>query len=107
LAGGQKTDVLSLLGEKDWQVKIRGYRIELTEVECALKKIGGVRDAVAMARSDHQNELKLVVYWIPHTDSSLSVSQIRKELADALPDYMIPRYSFASPSSDDAIRKGR
>lgn len=44
-----------------------------------------------MARSDHQNELKLVVYWIPHTDSSLSVSQIRKELADALPDYMIPQ----------------
>jgi amino acid adenylation domain-containing protein len=81
------------LGRKDFQVKIRGYRIELPEVEFALKQLDHVRDVAVMARADHQKDQKLVAYYIPAHGLELSVTELRRQLADRLPDYMIP-HSF-------------
>jgi acetyltransferase-like isoleucine patch superfamily enzyme/acyl carrier protein len=77
------------LGRKDFQVKIRGYRIELTEVEFALKQVDNVRDVAVMARPDHKGDLKLVAYYISDR-GDLNVSELRRQLSEKLPDYMIP-----------------
>ena len=78
------------LGRKDFQVKIRGYRIELPEVELAMKQLDGIRDVAVMARPDNQGELKLVAYYLTYRTDELSVTELRRGLADNLPDYMIP-----------------
>lgn len=78
------------LGRKDFQVKIRGYRIELPEVELAIKKLNHVRDVAVMARPDRMGELKLVAYYLTDGNEDLSVTELRRDLAELLPDYMIP-----------------
>src|SRR3954453_16614888 len=50
-AGGD----LEYLGRTDFQVKIRGYRVEPGEVEAALTRQPGVREAVVVARSDRSD----------------------------------------------------
>jgi amino acid adenylation domain-containing protein len=77
-------------GRKDFQIKIRGYRIELPEVELAVKKLPGVRDTAVMARPDSKGELKLVAYYLTDAPEDLSVTEMRRELAARLPDYMVP-----------------
>lgn len=83
-------DCLIHLGRKDFQVKIRGYRIELPEVEFALKGLDHIGDVAVMARTDRRDELKLVAYYISDDGRELSVTELRRELAKRLPDYMIP-----------------
>jgi amino acid adenylation domain-containing protein len=78
------------MGRKDFQVKIRGYRIELPEVECALKELDHISDVAVMARPDRRDELKLVAYYISDDNRELSVTELRRKLAERLPDYMIP-----------------
>ena len=78
------------LGRKDFQVKIRGYRIELPEVELAIKRLEHVRDVAVMARPDHKGEIKLVAYYQTEHDEDLSVTELRRNLSDKLPDHMIP-----------------
>jgi amino acid adenylation domain-containing protein len=77
-----------LLGRSDRQVKIRGNRIELAEVEVALSRHPAVAEAVVVVSDDSEN--RLVVYLVPHLDSSLPTSELRAYLAQTLPEYMIP-----------------
>ena len=79
------------LGRKDFQVKIRGYRIELPEVEFAFKHIKHVRDVAVVARPGLDGDLKLVAYYISDSGKDFSVTELRRELAGNLPDYMIPQ----------------
>jgi len=78
------------LGRRDFQVKIRGYRIELPEVELAVKRLKHIQDVAVMARQDQKGELKLVAYYITDQQKDLSVTELRRQLAGNLPDYMIP-----------------
>jgi amino acid adenylation domain-containing protein len=78
------------MGRKDFQVKIRGYRIELPEVECALKELDHISDVAVMARPDRRDELKLVAYYISDDGRELNVTELRRKLAERLPDYMVP-----------------
>lgn len=43
---------IEFLGRVDQQIKIRGYRVELGEIENALLRFPGVREAVVIARQD-------------------------------------------------------
>ncbi|MCY8774965.1 AMP-binding protein, partial [Bacillus haynesii] len=72
------------LGRTDGQVKIRGYRIEPGEVEAALRQIGGVREAVVVARTEGE-ETEIYAY-IEGQDQQT----VRAELAKRLPAYMMP-----------------
>ncbi|HZI13366.1 MAG TPA: amino acid adenylation domain-containing protein, partial [Myxococcus sp.] len=79
---------LEHLGRLDAQVKLRGFRIELGEVESALRAFPGVREAAAMVREDTPGDRRLVGYVA--ADSSLDVVALRAQLAQQLPDYMVP-----------------
>ena len=77
---------LQYLGRADDQVKIRGYRIELGEVQTALSGLAGVEQAVVLAREDRPGDKRLVGYVTGAADPA----QIRAELAERLPAYMVP-----------------
>ncbi|MEM7051547.1 MAG: amino acid adenylation domain-containing protein [Acidobacteriota bacterium] len=86
---------IDFLGRSDGQVKIRGFRIEVGEVEAALARLPGVREAVVMARSD-AGDLRLVAYWVPEVTAAdaelpaVTAADLRAALSTRLPDYMMP-----------------
>ncbi len=77
---------LQYLGRADEQVKIRGYRIELGEIQSALMALGGVEQAVVIAREDRPGDKRLVGYIIGSADPA----ELRVALGDTLPPYMVP-----------------
>jgi acyl carrier protein len=77
---------LLFLGRRDRQVKIRGNRVELEEVEAALRAIAAVQDAAVVAHGNAQ----LVAYVVFRSGAALSGAQLRRALADQLPDAMVP-----------------
>ncbi|HJU37973.1 MAG TPA: amino acid adenylation domain-containing protein, partial [Tahibacter sp.] len=79
---------LEYLGRNDFQVKIRGFRIELGEIEAKLAACDDVREAVVVAREDVPGDKRLVAYLIANAE--LSLSDLRHQLAQSLPDYMLP-----------------
>ncbi|MEU5402893.1 amino acid adenylation domain-containing protein [Streptomyces sp. NPDC005963] len=81
---------VEFLGRGDDQVKIRGYRVELGEVEAHLVRLPSVAQAVAAARGP-VGELSLVGYLVPaESDAPPPVAELRRLLAEQLPDYLIP-----------------
>ncbi|HEX3693492.1 MAG TPA: amino acid adenylation domain-containing protein [Solirubrobacteraceae bacterium] len=78
---------LEFLGRVDEQVKLRGYRVEPAEVEAALCSLQGVREAVAVVRTDAA-EPRLLAYCV--TDGALQQEQLLTQLADWLPEFMLP-----------------
>jgi amino acid adenylation domain-containing protein len=81
---------LTHVGRVDFQVKIRGFRIEVSEIEVALRGMHDIRDAVVVGREDGLGEKRLVAYFVPSKQPAPTVSQIRKDLASTIPDYMLP-----------------
>ncbi len=77
------------LGRTDFQVKVRGFRIETGEVEAALARLNGIREAVCVAHADSSGEPRLVAYVVSES-RGLSVGRIRDELAINLPAHMVP-----------------
>src|SRR5579862_1719807 len=81
---------IAFLGRIDDQVKIRGYRIEPQEVAVAINRYPGVETSAVIARKDASNEKRLVAYVVAKKNVELSAPALREELAENLPDYMIP-----------------
>ncbi|MEU5431384.1 amino acid adenylation domain-containing protein [Streptomyces olivoreticuli] len=79
---------IEYLGRIDGQVKIRGNRVELGEVQHHLAKVAGVRDAVVVDRTSPARGTHLVGYYV--ADEAIDPSRLRSELADNLPEFMIP-----------------
>jgi acyl carrier protein len=85
-----------MLGRTDFQVKLRGMRVELAEVEHALRRAPGVRDAVASAKDAADGEKILVAYVVTEREGdaqdekSARMTAIRRYLSEQLPDYMVP-----------------
>ncbi|KAG0036535.1 hypothetical protein BGZ83_003785, partial [Gryganskiella cystojenkinii] len=77
------------LGRNDDQVKIRGFRIELGEVEVRLAEHPQVREVVVLAVGETSTDKRLIAYVVSDPDDNL-VHNLRKHLAAALPEYMIP-----------------
>ncbi|WP_428253041.1 alpha/beta fold hydrolase, partial [Gynuella sp.] len=81
---------LEFLGRRDNQVKIRGFRIELGEVEAALAGLPGTADVAVIAHPGPSGDHRLAGYVVAQPGVTLTVSQLREGLRQALPDYMIP-----------------
>ena len=94
------------VGREDFQVKIRGFRIDVSEIEIALRAIEGVDDAVVVGRSDGSGGQRLVAYFVPSTNPSITVTKLRQSLVEVLPDYMIPS-AFVSMDSMPKTPNGK
>ncbi|AKF95952.1 non-ribosomal peptide synthetase [Brevibacillus laterosporus] len=78
---------MEYIGRSDHQVKLRGYRVELGEIEHHLLKIDGVENAVVVLLGENEQQY-LCAYL--ETNKVISESEIKSNLIQALPDYMIP-----------------
>ena len=76
---------LECLGRADNQIKIRGFRIEPGEIEAALLDHPQVRDAAVRVFPDASGNLSIAAYVTGPVNDDL-----RRFLAQKLPDYMIP-----------------
>ncbi|MGH3380979.1 MAG: amino acid adenylation domain-containing protein [Actinoallomurus sp.] len=89
---------LAYVGRVDHQVKIGGARVELAEVESGLRRLPGVREAVAVAV-----EGRLVAFLM---GDERPVPVLMKELGTFFPRYLIPRhYKYMDDLPRNANRK--
>ncbi|WP_405583994.1 amino acid adenylation domain-containing protein [Streptomyces sp. NBC_01092] len=78
---------LEFIERRDHQVKIRGRRVELGEIEAAVRGLDQVTDAAVAVVPDASGNPRLVGYL---TGPGVDAGQVRDELAQLLPAYMIP-----------------
>lgn len=78
------------LGRIDQLVKIRGFRIELGEIEEAISGINTVEQVAVIAREDTPGVKKLVAYVVPCAGHMPTSHELRSELKQKLPEYMVP-----------------
>ena len=81
---------IEYVGRIDGQVKLRGHRIELGEIEAAIGALNEVQEVVVMVREDGPGEKRLVAYVVSEKDQELKPAELRKQLQEKLPEYMIP-----------------
>lgn len=82
---------LEFVGRADHRVKISGYRVELGEIETALRRVPGVRTAVA-ALIAVSGESDVLAAQVCTDDAAVTAEGIRRSLADLVPAHMIPRH---------------
>ncbi|WEL91271.1 AMP-binding protein [Pseudomonas sp. CBSPCBW29] len=90
LALRQADGALRILGRNDQQVKIRGFRLELAEVEQALRNLPGVEQAAVLLDGE-----RLLAFVVEEPGQSRAADVMRDDLAQQLPDYMLPAGIFA------------
>ena len=83
-----------LSGRLDDQVKIRGYRVERKEIENVLRQLPGIQDAYVDVMQHNQDQAKILVAYLI-TAKEESEKQLKKALAQWLPEYMIPSQFIA------------
>jgi amino acid adenylation domain-containing protein len=81
---------IEYLGRLDHQVKLRGFRIELGEIESILAEISGVGHAAVVIREDASGAKRLIAYLTRRGVEPPDESELRHQLREKLPEYMIP-----------------
>ncbi|OAB29609.1 hypothetical protein PMSD_21420 [Paenibacillus macquariensis subsp. defensor] len=81
---------IEYLGRKDDQVKIRGHRVELGEIESQLLRHPLVNEASVKAWIEGNDVHYLTAYIV--LEAEISFRELRQDLADSLPEYMIPSH---------------
>ncbi|MEX2631035.1 MAG: amino acid adenylation domain-containing protein, partial [Tistlia sp.] len=98
LARWRADGLLEHLGRLDHQVKIRGHRIELEEIESRLDRHAAVRQSVVVAR-EAEGGRQLVAYLVAQPGRPApAASELKRHLAEQLPDYMLPAHFVALPA---------
>ena len=87
---------IAFLHRMDTQIMIYGKRVEVMEVESRLYQCSGVEQAVVRPFTDEEGLSYMIAYVVPK-DDGLKVSQLRKELAENLTDFMIPEFIVKMP----------
>lgn len=83
---------IDYLGRVDDQVKIRGFRIELGEIESLLARHPEVQSCTVIVREDQPGVKRLVAYVVPNEAGKEITSDLRRDLKQQLPDYMVPAF---------------
>lgn len=78
------------LGRVDDQVKVRGVRVATEEVNGALRRLAGVRDAVVLPMTTG-GVVSLVAHVVVAPSGSWSAAAVRGALRETLPSAMVPR----------------
>ncbi|MGW5714880.1 non-ribosomal peptide synthase/polyketide synthase [Amycolatopsis sp. NPDC003865] len=81
---------LTFLGRQDSQVKIRGIRVEPGEVEQVLLELPGVREAAVTVWQPVPGDKRLAGYVTPQAGVTLTDGEIRAQLRERLPVYLVP-----------------
>ncbi|MFF4188231.1 amino acid adenylation domain-containing protein [Streptomyces sp. NPDC001691] len=80
---------LVVLGRMDAQVKVRGMRIDPTDIERALGRLVGVREAAVVVTYTEAGDAELTAFVVP-TGGDLSEDDLRTRLLWTLPRNMVP-----------------
>ncbi|WP_034045167.1 non-ribosomal peptide synthetase [Wocania ichthyoenteri] len=88
LAKYRNDGAIEFLGRLDQQIKIRGYRVELDDIESTINKSDLVEQSVVIVKQDEGKPKQLIAYVKP--DGLFDENQLKLQLKEALPDYMIP-----------------
>ncbi|MGB8213214.1 MAG: AMP-binding protein [Anaerolineales bacterium] len=81
---------LEFIGRKDSHVKIREFTVDLSAIESVLMSIPEVKHAVVLAWPDLEGNKRLAAYVVWRPKARLSPTELRKHIAQRLPDYMQP-----------------
>ncbi|MGW2569638.1 amino acid adenylation domain-containing protein [Streptomyces sp. NPDC001537] len=81
---------LKYAGRADTQTKINGIRLDPTEIETVLAQHPAIGQAAVMVREDHTGSKRLVGYVAPVGNAGVPVAELRRFVAERLPDYMVP-----------------
>lgn len=99
---------LDYVGRADRQVQLRGYRVELGEIESALEKVSGVREAAVVVVDLPEGQVPGALLI---TDSGADAKEITSRAAaaarDALPAYMVPQLFAVSTQVPQTINGKR
>jgi amino acid adenylation domain-containing protein len=82
---------LNFIGRSGSRIKLRGQAVDLAEVEAALYECPGVTGAAVLPRSGEGEEAReILAYLTLSPGTAREAGEIRKQLAEALPAYMLP-----------------
>jgi len=84
-------------GRIDQQIKIRGFRIEPAEIEYRLMERKDIKNVIVVAHEQSSGDNYLTAYIVPrekksNPESSLQAVELRQQLSNVLPNYMIPTF---------------
>ncbi|MFE7183936.1 amino acid adenylation domain-containing protein [Streptomyces erythrochromogenes] len=80
---------LVVLGRIDAQVKVRGMRIDPADIERALGRLDGIREAAVVISDTGGGEAELVAFVVP-SEGELAEGDVRACLLQTLPRNMVP-----------------
>ncbi|MCG7634861.1 amino acid adenylation domain-containing protein [Gordonia McavH-238-E] len=81
---------LEYLGRNDQQVKVHGLRIETGDIDAHLVRNAGVAQAATVLQRGHSGRPVIVSYVVGTPDETLDVHGLHDDLANTLPQYMVP-----------------
>ncbi|HKF83316.1 MAG TPA: amino acid adenylation domain-containing protein [Solirubrobacterales bacterium] len=80
---------LVYLGRLDHQIKVMGHRVEIGEIEAALRDVSGIDAAIAVGWPLTESGAGGIAAFL--ADPEADARTLREELAERLPEYMVPR----------------
>ena len=100
---------MEYLGRVDYQVKVRGFRVELGEIEQMLETHPSVREAVVLAKRNHNDqgsEIQFSAFIVGNDGNPPNISELHSFINSFLPSYMVPS-SFTILSSLPRTTSGK
>ncbi|MDR3402223.1 MAG: D-alanine--poly(phosphoribitol) ligase subunit DltA [Chthoniobacter sp.] len=96
--GRKRGGLVFFEGRMDGQIKLNGYRIEIGDIESHLRNLPQISDAVVLVAEKNGKPDSLAGFVVLRergTGSDFEISlQFKKQLAERLPAYMVPRKFF-------------
>ncbi len=93
--GHTRDELIFFDGRMDLQIKLNGYRIEIGDIEANLHALPNVQDAVVLLAMKNERADHLAAFIIlknrPQTSEYETMRELKRQLAERLPDYMMPR----------------